>query len=185
MQSNRRDDIKEMVDHYLEVLLRLYDKTDPKYGEDSEYGKLYRAHKAYEIWWYLHDKLMFWAQAHILGLNMVRDDSELLDSYENLTGVKLHEDSHDLEFLGSHYSYNPPNEEHDLYKKTWELLENSNFGATDITIRDLLANIIVSRSADSSFWRFRLQNALKALNDGEVISPLAPEPVKRQGQHTL
>ena len=182
MQTNRRDDIREMVHHYLDTLLDLHDRTDPIHGEDGEIEKLYYARRAYEIWWYLHDKLMLWAQSHILAFHMLRDHQNILELYEKSTGENLHQDSHDLEFLGSHYSYNAPNSDHEIYIKTGKFLEQNNFDLADMTLRNFLSDILSSRSANSSFWRFAIQPALCALNEGEAISPLVPEPLKRQGQ---
>jgi hypothetical protein len=45
----------------------------------------------------------------------------------------------------------------------------------------LIRELLVSRSANSSFWRFGLQSALFALNVGHVEELFKPEPIRRQG----
>ena len=48
-------------------------------------------------------------------------------------------------------------------------------------IRSLVRELLMSRSGNSSFWRFELQHALYGLNEGWVDEILKPEPFRRSG----
>ena len=79
-----RKDVQFMVD----ILYKLHDTTDPRKGEVSEHAKLYRAQRAVSIWWYIHARLMQWAQSHIIGYEMARLNpacQEILSSCEART----------------------------------------------------------------------------------------------------
>jgi hypothetical protein len=60
-------------------------------------------------------------------------------------------------------------------------LQKKKAGLDKAALRYLIRELLVSRSANSSFWRFELQSALFALNVGHVEELLKPEPIRRQG----
>jgi hypothetical protein len=47
--------------------------------------------------------------------------------------------------------------------------------------RALIRELLMSRCADNSYWRFDLQDSLAALNEGEVDELACPSPGKRHG----
>ncbi|MFT4090763.1 MAG: hypothetical protein QM645_08530 [Asticcacaulis sp.] len=182
LKTNRYENIREEIDIYYNKLIELYEHTDPKHGDNSEINKLYYSRKAYEIWWYMHDKLMLWAQSHLFAYHQMRENPELIDKFETITQDELTENSHYLEFLGSHYSFNVPDEQHEIYIYTGDFLTQNDYEIQESTYRSFLNETLTSRSANSSFWRFDLIEALTALNEGEVMELLSPVPLKRQGK---
>ena len=54
----------------------------------------------------------------------------------------------------------------------------------DETLRLIIRELLVSRSTESSFWQFPLQQSLYALDLGESQSILRPAAVKKQGSPT-
>lgn len=192
----RNSDIRERVDGYIDTLLRLYDETDPKLGPDSELAKLERARKAVEVFWYLHGKLLVWAQAHLTGYSILSENPELVSYLEDKLGEEITEDSHILEQIGLQFPLNPPDDnDSDLNRvnewliefesdKSGEDIDEQDGGTylTDTALRALIDELLMSRSADNSYWRFDLQDALRALNEGEVIELAEPRQGKRQGR---
>jgi hypothetical protein len=189
----RRSDIREYVDLYVDTLLRLYDKTDPKLGSDSEVGKHELAQKAIEVFWYLHGKLLIWAQAHLTGYAILSENPNLVSYLEKKLRTEITEDSHVLEQIGLQYPFNPPDDEDRELNQTREWLlafnesgnapneaEGGNF-LTPTALRTLIVELLMSRSADNSYWRMDLQQSLRALNEGEVDEVSQPRPGKRQG----
>jgi hypothetical protein len=51
----------------------------------------------------------------------------------------------------------------------------------DPPLRPIIRELVASRSANSSFWRFPLQHAFFALELGEVDDLLKPSEIRRQG----
>jgi hypothetical protein len=64
-QMARLEDLDDWTEVYLQYLKETYYETDPNKGEDAEVSKLEFARLAIEKFWYLHGKLLSWAQAHI------------------------------------------------------------------------------------------------------------------------
>ena len=52
---------------------------------------------------------------------------------------------------------------------------------SDPPLRRIIQELLVSRSANSSFWRFPLRHALFALELGEVDELVKPSAIRRQG----
>lgn len=52
---------------------------------------------------------------------------------------------------------------------------------SDPLLRPIIQEPLVSRSANSSFWRFPLRHALFALEFGEVEEVVKPSAIRRQG----
>ena len=93
----RELDIREYVDGCIDTLLRLYDETDPKLSRESELAEHELAQKAVEVFWYLHVKLLVWAQAHLTGYSILSENPELVGYLEDKLGEEITEDSHVLE----------------------------------------------------------------------------------------
>ncbi len=193
----RDPEIREYIHLYLDVLFELYEESDPSLGEASEDGKLARARHAIEVWWRLHDKLMVWAQAHLTGHSICMHTPELTDFLNRELQTEITEDSHILEQIGLLYSCNPPDDcdpdllrAEDLIEEFKKEAAENDFPApgeevellTTTALRTLVRELLVSRSANSSYWRFELQTSLAALNEGEVRGMSSPARKKRQGQ---
>lgn len=186
----RLEDIDETVDRYLKTLLAYYRDTDPAKGPDEEFSKHAMAEHAIEVFWYLHGKLMSWAQAHMTGYAILSENPGLVEFLELKLGLEIDEDSHVLEQIGLLYNYNPPDDQDPDLLQMQALLEEFGELAHDEdkrfldsqAIRRLIVEIMMSRSADNSYWRHPLQYSLKALNDGEHDTLSTPLPGKRQGQ---
>jgi hypothetical protein len=148
------------------------------------------AEHAIEVFWYLHGKLMSWAQAHMTGHAILAENPSLLEFLELKLGKEIDEDSHVLEQIGLLYNYNPPGRQDPELLNVQALLEQ--FGElaneedeqflTPQAIRRLIVEIMMSRCADNSYWRHPLQESLRALNGGEHDALSTPVPGKRQGQ---
>ena len=185
----RLDDIDEWIDGYLSFLKEVYYKTDPNKRENAENSKLELARLAIERFWYLQGKLLSWAQAHLTGYCILSENRGLVSFLEEKLGCKITEDSHILEQIGLQYNWNPPDHEDEELARTLELLEEynqANPGDEELIFtpnakRALIRELLMSRCADNSYWRFDLQNSLAALNEGEVDELACPSPGKRQG----
>ena len=185
----RLDDLDEEIGGYLGFLKKIYYETDPKIGKDSEISKLELARLAIERFWYLQGKLLSWAQAHVTGYCILRENPDLVSFLEEKIGYRLTEDSHVLEQIGLQYNWNPPDREDEELARTLAILEeynNNNPGDEELILtpkvtRALIRELLMSRCADNSYWRFGLQRSLAALNEGEVDELASPPPGKRQG----
>ncbi len=115
-------DIRDWVENYTDTLLQLYEMTDPKLGADGEVGKLETARKAIEVFWFLHGKLLVWAQAHLTGHAILFENPQLVSFLEQKLGEEITEDSHVLEQLGLQYVFNPPDDEDADYNRAYRWL---------------------------------------------------------------
>jgi len=190
---SRFEDIREEVQYMVDILYELHDATDPRKGAASEEGKLHRAQRAISVWWYIYARLMQWAQSHIIGYEMARLNPACREILEKLSGRALDPDSHELEHLGSMYAANPPNPGHPGPDGNWttgdetldalsDEVEKKNLNLDDEVLRRVIVRLLLSTSADSSVWRFPLQEALRALNSGEVLDFFKPSKQRRRGQ---
>lgn len=185
----RLKDFDERIDAYLQFLKEAYFETDPENGEEGEIAKHELAQQAIEEFWYLQGKLLAWAQAHLTGHSILKENPELVGFLEDRFGYSLHEDSHELEQIGLLYNLNPPDDEDPALRRMEELL--TEFGAsylgegnallTPAAMRRTIRELLMSRCADNSYWRHALQNSLGALNEGEVDELFTPTSGKRQG----
>ncbi len=180
--SQRRPDILRYCEQYIESLVRLYEMTDPARGEISEEGKLEAARQAISIWWYLWGELLLWAQSHLAGYEMLKSHPELRERIEKRLGTSLTVDSHAVEYVGVYFSWNHVDDSDPMLTAIHEIMEEE-FGLTmsDPPLRPIIRELLVSRSANSSFWRFPLRHALFALHFGEVDDLVRPSEIRRQG----
>jgi hypothetical protein len=162
-------------------LFELYYLTDPLHGPKSEEDKLENARTAIELWWYVYAELMLWAQSHLAGYELARSDANLMAHFEKILGEGSTVDSHLLEYLGLEYSFNRVNDDDEFGNFVGSELLKKKVGLDKPALRYLIRELLVSRSANSSFWRFELQSALFELNVGHVEELLKPEPIRRQG----
>jgi hypothetical protein len=185
----RLTDIDEWLEGHLQFLKEDYFETDPDRGEESEIAKHEFAQMAVEKLWYLQGKLLSWAQAHLTGHSILSENPELVSFLEEKLGYEIHEDCHVLEQLGLVYNFNPPNPDDPALERMKALLEEFNAlhpGDGEIILpasamRRTIRELLMSRCADNSYWRFDLQHSLAALNEGEVDTLATPSPGKRQG----
>ena len=105
------DDLDDWIDGYLRFLRDVYYETDPNKGQDSEIAKHELAQLAIERFWYLHGKLLSWAQAHMTGYCILSENPSLVGFLEEKLGYEINEDSHLLEHIGFQYNFNPPDGE--------------------------------------------------------------------------
>ena len=180
--SQRRPNILRHCEQYIKDLVKLYDRTDPARGPNAEEGKLEAARQAIPIWWYLWGELMLWAQSHLAGYEVLKSHPELLERIEKRLGASLTVDSHAVEYVGVYFSWNHVEDRDPMLAAIHEIMERE-FEITkgDPPLRPIIRELLVSRSANSSFWRFPLQHALFALDLGEVDELVKPSEIRRQG----
>jgi hypothetical protein len=185
----RLKDLDDFIEHYLKHLRKLYYRTDPNKGEDAEIAKHQLAESAIANFWYLQGKLLSWAQAHMTGYSILSENPKLVSFLEAKLGYEITEDSHILEQIGLHYNFNPPDREDKVLNETLTLLEEFNAQnpgdeeriLTPNVLRRLISELLMSRCADNSYWRFPLQQSLAALNEGEADEFAQPSLGRRQG----
>jgi hypothetical protein len=182
--TQRHKDIRGEIEPRLNQLIKLYESTDPALGKDAEFDKLENARTAIEIWWYVYADLMLWAQSHLAGYELARSNPEVANRIGNKLGLELSADSHVLELMGLMWSWNRVTYD-DATEAVEKTLEAHKAGMPDTALRSLIRELLVSRSANSSFWRFPLQSAMFGLNIGHVDDLVEPEPVRRQGNPIL
>ena len=158
--SQRRPDILGYCEQYLKSLAELYEATDPANGAASEEGKLEAARQAISIWWYLWAELMLWAQSHLAGYEMLKARPDLRERLEKLLGAELTVDSHAVEYVGVYFSWNHVDDSDPMLAAIHEIMaEEFEITMSDPPLRPIIRELVVSRSANSSFWRFPLQHA--------------------------
>jgi hypothetical protein len=185
----RLDDLDDWVDGYLQFLKEAYFETDPRKGGTAEIAKHELAELAIEKFWYLHGKLLSWAQAHMTGYSILSENPQLTGFLEDKLGYKLTEDSHILEQIGLIYNFNPPDPEDRALAETEALLEEFNAlnpGVEELiltpnALRRLIRELLMSRCADNSYWRHDLQHSFAALNEGEVDELAQPSAGRHRG----
>jgi hypothetical protein len=77
-------------------------------------------------------------------------------SYQKFFDREITVDSHILEYIGLGFSWNRVNYDDPLMEKIDELMEKYGAGLDDHALRFLIRELLMSRSANSSFWRFDL-----------------------------
>jgi hypothetical protein len=180
--SQRRPDILGYCEQYLKSLAKLYETTDPAHGAASEEGKLEAARQAISIWWYLWAEIMLWAQSHLAGYEMLKGRPDLRERLEKLLGAEIAVDSHAVEYVGVYFSWNHVDDSDPMLAAIHEIMgEEFEITMSDPPLRPIIRDLVVSRSANSSFWRFPLQHALFALELGEVDDLVQPSEIRRQG----
>ena len=179
--SQRDPDIRHTVSRHVKRLIQLYEMTDPVQGPASEDNKLEYARQAISIWWYLFGELLLWAQSQIAGYELGRSNPDFIHKLAKRFGREIDVDSHVLEYIGLCFSWNRVNYDDPTMEKVEEAMEKNKVKMDRRAIRYLIRELLVSRSANSSFWRFPLQSALFALNVGHVEDIVRPEPIRRQG----
>jgi hypothetical protein len=107
----RLDDLDDWIDGCLRFLKDVYYETDPNEGQDAEIAKHELAQLAIERFWYLHGKLLCWAQAHMTRYSILSENPKLVGFLEEELGYEINEDSHLLEQIGLQYNFNPPDSE--------------------------------------------------------------------------
>lgn len=166
---DREKNIRAVVQPFIDDLYELYEETDPSKGCVSEKWKLERAQNAIHIWWRAYGYLLLWAQSQIVGYELVKEFPDWANQLD------LTPDCHELELLGLSYAHNPP--ENQLAKDPPD-----GFDLTDDVLRRAIARLLLSTDANSSFWRFPLEHALRAANAGELASLCKPSMTRRRGQ---
>jgi hypothetical protein len=163
-------------------LVNLYETTDPARGAESEERKLEAARQAISIWWYLWGELMLWAQSHLAGYEMLKLRPELRKRLEERLGAPISINSHALEYVGLYFSWNHVDDSDPMLSVIHEIMEEEfEITKNDPPVRPIIRELLVSRSANSSFWRFPLRDALFALDLGEVDDLVKPSEIRRQG----
>jgi hypothetical protein len=163
-------------------LVKLYESTDPAHGEVSEQDKLESARQAISIWWYLWGELLLWAQSHLAGYEMLKAHPELRERLEKRLGTNFTVDSHVVEYVGVYFSWNHVDDSDPMLRVIHEIMgEEFEITMTDPPLRPIIRELLVSRSANSSFWRFPLQHALFALELGDIDDLVKPSEIRRQG----
>ena len=181
-----REDIQPWIDH----LIDLYEWTDPERGEETEVGKLEFAHMAVDAWWKLFAELIGWSQAQLIGYSVMANNPKFIELLEKHLEKDLFADSHELEYFGWTYCFNRfGQKESDLQADLDEFMEPAEEGGDPIEdplneagMRTLIAELLMSRCTNNSFWRMPLQSALLGLNYGEVDNLLKPTKKRRQGK---
>ena len=181
LTSQRRPNIRAYIDGHIQSLIQLYENTDPSRGTASEENKLEFARQAISIWWYLYGDLLLWAQSQIAGYEFGRSNPEFIEKLTKIFGHEITIDSHALECIGLGWSWNHVNDDDPMLQKVGDAMEKSKASMDERAIRSLIRELLTSRSANSSFWRFELQSALYALNIGHVDEIFRPEPIRKQG----
>jgi hypothetical protein len=179
--SQRDDNIREEIEPWLSELIRLYGCTNPAGGTATEEGKLENARRAIDLWWYLNAKLMLWAQSHVMGkafLESAPDQARRIARAFSTTTITP--DSHLLEYVGLQFAWNPVDDDDPVLASMEKLLEGADYISPE-ALRNGIDELLMSKSADSSFWRFELQAALRHLSLGYVEDLVKPAPTKRQG----
>ena len=179
--TQRRPDIRKIAQRHINSLIGLYEETDPALGATSEDSKIERARQAISIWWYLYAELMLWAQSQLTGYEFVRSNTGFLSVLSEEFGEEPTRDSHLLEYIGLQWSWNHVNYDDPMSERVQSLLEDKRWNLDETALRMLIRELLMSRSANSSFWRFELQHALFHLNLGHVDPLVKPNETRRQG----
>ena len=163
-------------------MVALYEATDPARGPGGEENKLEAARQAISIWWYLWAELMLWAQSHLAGYEMLKSHPELRERLEKMLGTEITVDSHAVEYVGVYFSWNHVDDSDPVLSAIHEIMaEEFEITMSDPTLRPIIQEMLQSRSANSSFWRFPLRHAMFALDLGEVDELIKPSAIRRQG----
>jgi len=179
--SQRDPEIRKTVARYVRSLIELYVTTDPVQGAVSEADKLEKARRAVGLWWYLFGELLLWAQSQIAGYEFGKSNPDFIEKLSNRLGQEITVNSHALEHIGLGWSWNRVNYDDPTMEKVEDAMEKYEASMDKRAIRSLVRELLMSRSANSSFWRFELQSALYALSLGQVDELFTPEPTRRQG----
>lgn len=185
----RDPEIREKVSILVEELLELYVTTSPTDSYLSEDDKLENARSAIDIWWHLFDILVFWAQSHLAAYCIGQEDEKLVKLAMQLDS-NIAADSHILELLGNNLLAEKPEKSLSLDRLATDIFTQSpsvDFGDVPTILnkqamRSLLVELMASQSPNSNFWRFEMQRAFKALNQGQIEELFKPTVVNRHGQ---
>lgn len=183
----RNRDIRESIKFYIDILVRNYEVTDPDRKNPKPINKTEVAAHTIEVWWQLYGELVAWAQAHFTGHAALTHNPELVSWVEEKFQIDLDEDDDLVEYIGWQYIPNRYFQENDTLSYLDTLFDEDE-GEIDFDIftmpalRTLIIELLTSRSPNSSFWRFELQESLRALNFGQSDRLSTPEKTRRQGE---
>lgn len=157
--------------------------NDPSCGPPTELEKTDNAYKAIDVFWQLFDLLGYWAQCHLAALAQADHDNEFVSSVleEN---PEIHQDCHLIEDLGQSFlaglTSRISNDEKLDRQKEKEDLETE--GQKNQILRQLIFDLLGSKSQQSATWRFPLLRSMRALNNGQYDPLLIPRPQRRIGR---
>jgi hypothetical protein len=151
-------------------------------GAESEESKLELARQAIETHWRVFGRLLLWAQCHLTGYCIAKRNPKVVDILRNEFGIDLTENSHELEILGLLYVCNPVDENDPVLKKFEGRFKHEEEVLNYEALRDVISELLMSRCANSSYWRFDLQSALGSLNEGDVEPILQPIKARLRGK---
>jgi hypothetical protein len=129
----------------------------------------------------LFGELLLWAQSHLTGYEIAKSEPDFIQDLSMKLGCEITEDSHVLEYIGLGYTLNPVNETDPMLTLITDAMTKQQVGLNYITTRNLIRELLMSRSEKSSFWRLELQLAIYALNLGRVEELVRPASVRRLG----
>ncbi|GAB5509535.1 MAG: hypothetical protein Rhims3KO_09360 [Hyphomicrobiales bacterium] len=179
----RDKEVREKAHILLEELLELYIVNNPQFGVRTELDKTDNAYRVIETFWQLFDLLGYWAQCHLAALSRGAFDAEFVEAISQDV-PNLSRDSHILEDEGTRFlkaiDSQFSREEFLFFKEDKTYLTDGGLG--DQMVRDLMADLLSSRSQAGNSWRFPLARALRALNEGQYDSLFKPWPRRRVGQ---
>jgi hypothetical protein len=183
----RSKDIRQTTKFYTDILIRNYEQTDPDREDQTSINKTEVAAHTIEVWWQLFGELVAWAQAHFTGHAALTTNPNLVSWIENKLDIELGENSDIVEYLGWQFMPIRNFDENDTLRRLDELFdEDENELPFEIlttpALRKLIIELLMSRSSKSSFWRFELQQSLRALNYGQSDQLSTPEQTRRQGE---
>ena len=180
---SREDDIRSTVQPWIDRLYELYELTDPRRGEETEVEKLRQAQVAMNICWTVFGRLLLWAQSQIVGYEVSRRHPDVAELLAQHRGKDLDQDLHELELLGMGWAYNWPSSiDQDEYNKFLDTFDRCETLLDDAALRNSIVRLLLSTDANTSFWRFPLSRALRALNAGEVDHLFHPDSIGRRGK---
>ena len=123
--SQRYKNVRKEMKIWLDALVRIYEATDPAFGEVSEDRKLEQARQAIELWWYLYRDLMLWARSQIVGYEWARQNPDALEKLAKRLKLKtVSEDFHLLEYIGLTHVFNLVNDSDPNLQKVTNVLED-------------------------------------------------------------
>jgi hypothetical protein len=179
----REDDIRSVIQPWIDKLYELYESTDPSRGQDSEIEKLARAQVAVNLSWHVFGRLLLWAQSQIVGYEIFKRQPGVADVLKTRRGKDLDRDSHELELLGMSYAWSlRQNIDDDEYRKFLDTLNECERLLDVAALRSSIVRLLLSDNANTLFWRLPLIHALEALNAGEVDPLFHPERKGRRGK---
>lgn len=183
----RDKDIRKEIEPLINDLVECYYASSPKALKGDGPDKTEMAQDALEVWWLLFDKILGWAQNHILGEEVLLAETAAVKHFEKHFIALEGDNIHMSEAIGALFASDDSSRDWDLLERITKWSESENRETSpdlhlpSISVRRAGKRLLQGKSINSLHWRGPIVASLGALELGYVDELLRPAKLKPRG----